>query len=311
MMFNLSLCNRRQWQVAPSECKSPEWIVVCVIVYLMTPTLSSPTCRLMAGDLGQRISTIFVDEFHDLYSPHPNRRGVWEDACRAITRLPKQRAFVSATHPPHLHEVFLNKAHIGSRFPIQVIRASTDRPELAYYVLNVDHSPRGKALWPSTVSLVGRLTELLESDERILIFFEQREQIDEFSRATGCAIYHSKLPAVGNTKTHNLDLWDSGKSQIMAATTAAGQGIDRPYVKFVVVHGHTFGMTPYVQQGGHGGRGGRLSYVILLREPRIPGRDPQRIHSPDSYTNLDSEGDSGDTSCAGPFLEYVANRATC
>jgi hypothetical protein len=92
---------------------------------------------------------------------------------------------------------------IGSHSPIQVIRASTDRPELAYYVLNINHAPKGKALWPLTVSLVGHLTELLEPDERILIFFEQREQVDDFSwvaheKSSTCSCCSKKI------KIHSL-----------------------------------------------------------------------------------------------------------
>jgi superfamily II DNA helicase RecQ len=159
-------------------------------------------------------------------------------------------------------------------------------------------------LWESTIRLVGHLTGLLEVDEQILVFFEKRETANAFSIAAAedpiihnCAVYHSHLPT--NSKAYNLSLWDSGRSQVMAATTAAGQGIDRPHVKFVIIHGHTYGMTSYIQQGGRGGRGGRPSYVILLRDPRVlrqtcPGK----------------EGDL-DVNCVGPFLKYTANKDVC
>lgn len=256
----------------------------------------------MASPLGQRIRTIFIDEFHDLCAPHPDRQQVWDDACRAIAQIPKQRTFVSATHPPHLHRVFLRKAHIDSHSPIRVIRASTDRPELAYYVLGLSHPSTGGALWLSTISLVTRLIELLAPDERILVFFERREEADAFSNTTGCAVYHSKLETVGNnTKAHNLSRWDNGASPVMAATTAAAQGVDRPYIKFVLIYRGTFGMVSYAQQGGRGGRGGRPSYVILLR-----GNIPV---SP--YCQTHTHNSEEDIKCDGPLVNYIANKGTC
>lgn len=93
----------------------------------------------MTGPLDSRIKTIFMDEFHDLYSPYPGRQQVWNEACIAISQMGKQRVFTSATHPPHLNDLFHKKAYIFQmeQFPMQVIRASTDRRELAHYVLNL------------------------------------------------------------------------------------------------------------------------------------------------------------------------------
>lgn len=83
----------------------------------------------------------------------------------------------------------------------------------------------------------------------------------------------------------------------MAASTAAAQGIDRPHVKFVVIHGHSYGMLSYAQQGGRGGREGRPSYVILLRDPK-----DRRACPP--YKDLDVK-------CARLFFDYTANQDVC
>ena len=250
----------------------------------------------MAGPLGDRISSIFVDEFHDLYAGHPNCLQIWEDACCAIAEMPKPRAFMSATHPPHLHELFLRKAHINPRFPLCSIRAPTDQPKLAYYILSPAHFSIKERLWLSTIGLVGHLVKLLEPDEQILVFFEKREEVDAFLKDTGCAAYHSKLST--DMRAYNLDRWDSGNPPVMAATMAAGQGVDRPHVKFVLIHRHTFGMPSYAQQGGRGGRGGRPSYVILLRDPTISLRT-----QPESLRDV--------INCIGPFINYAVNKGVC
>jgi superfamily II DNA helicase RecQ len=257
----------------------------------------------MTTPLGRRISTIFVDEFHELYAHHPGRKKVWDSACLAISILRKQCVFTSATHPPRLDDVFYRMAHTvrTDQLPngTRVIRASTDRPELAYYILNLPHSsltsPDKNALWLSAILLVNHLRERLEIDERILVFFASRGEADALSsNIFGCTVYHAHLSP--NQKADNLGLWDSGKSPVMAATTAAGQGIDRPYIKFVIIYGHTYGMGPYVQQGGRGGRGGRPSYVISLRDPRVSQSPPFRKE---------------DVNCAGPFCDYTTNENVC
>ena len=244
----------------------------------------------MITPLGERIKTIFIDEYQDLVCPHPDRILAWEDACRNISLTPRQRVFVSGSHPPGLQNLFVKKAHIDPS--IRLIRACTDRPEIAYYVLNIESRVNEETLWLSCIKLVKRLNRLLEPEERILVFLPSRACVERLSEATKCAMYHSQLPKVDNTKAYNLHRWDTGDSKVMAATTAAGQGIDRPYVKYVVIMENAFGFPAYVQQAGRSGRGGRFSYTILLRNPhfRITVRDRMDVNYVKRFEKYSANG---------------------
>jgi superfamily II DNA helicase RecQ len=101
-----------------------------------------------------------------------------------------------------------------------------DRPKIAYYVLNIESHVNKEMLWLSCIKLVKCLNQLLEPEECILVFLPSRACVERFSEATKCAMYHSQLPKVDNTKAYNLHCWDTGNSKVMAATTAAGQGIN-------------------------------------------------------------------------------------
>lgn len=118
-----------------------------------------------------------MDEFHDLYDSHPERQQVWEEACLAISQMDKQHVFMSATHPPQLDKIFRKKACILPMQHMQLIRASTNRPELVFFVLNLPKGPRGpyasgpsamerrETLWRSMINLVGHLAGHLTADE--------------------------------------------------------------------------------------------------------------------------------------------------
>jgi hypothetical protein len=67
---------------------------------------------------------LFVDEFHDCYTGHPDRAVVWQIFTGRTSCMKIQRAFCSGTHPPHLHEIFCEKAALDIN--ANVIRASTD-----------------------------------------------------------------------------------------------------------------------------------------------------------------------------------------
>jgi superfamily II DNA helicase RecQ len=187
----------------------------------------------MALPVASRIKRIFVDEPHDCFSGHKDRDPVWRAFARNTLILNFQRSYCTATMPPHLHPLFCEKSGIPES--ITVIRGSTDRPELGYHVLAVNPSKDRSPLWESLKRLVHHLKSRLQSDERIILFFQDEKDADLFSDQTGCAKYHSKLPKEGSsTKRYYFDLWAKGDQVVMAASTAFQQGVDYPWVAFVI-----------------------------------------------------------------------------
>lgn len=216
----------------------------------------------LASPYGHRFTRLFVDETHDAVIPHPKRKKVWRNFADKSTTSHCQRIFLTGTYPPHLKKLFQKATQCAG----PVIRASTDRPEIGYHVANIH---RSATAWSSTKALVKALAETIGEGEQILVFFESSEDVDRFAEQTGCAKYHSKLPATGDNKAFNLHRWDSGESKVMAATTAAAVGIDRAYIPFVIIYQSTYGLLTYAQESGRGGRRGSPSYTIVVHDDRV------------------------------------------
>ena len=59
----------------------------------------------------------------------------------------------------------------------------------------------------------------------------------------GCPVYHSQLPDDGPiSKQVVLDCWDKGKSLLIASTSGLAQGINWPYIKYVIFHDTYYGL---------------------------------------------------------------------
>lgn len=252
----------------------------------------------MASREASHVKTLFIDELQDCFAGHHDREVVWRDFTLRTSILSIQRAFFSATLPPHLQPVFFQKASLDASST--VVRRSTDRPELGYHVLTVNPSRSGVPIWESLKRLVFHLKTLLKPDERIVLFFQDEKEADLFATQTGCAKYHSKLPVVGKSKGYYFDLWAKGESMVMAASTAFQQGVDYGWVAYVIYFKDAYGLIDYGQGGGRSGRRGRFSYVIILRDEN---RNPTCQWSRSTAVE--------DTHCRFAFLQLARNVNYC
>ena len=210
-----------------------------------------------------------------------------------------QRISLTGTLPPFIMNAFMVKTISGKS--TKTIRATTNRPEVGLIVVEVN---RRTSMMRNARAIVMALEEELADRDRILVFFQSAAECERFSRDYGSAQYHSKLPSFGSeNKQGNLDRWDSGETKVLAATTAAALGVDRPYVKFVLVVESTYGLLTFAQEIGRGGRRGQHSYGILLRDPYI-------IHVP-SKKNFKGTRDKTDVGAEMAFHVYAANAITC
>jgi superfamily II DNA helicase RecQ len=253
---------------------------------------------LLATPEGQRLKTLFLDEAQELYIGHKDRLPVYRQLFRFLTSQGIQIVCVSGTLPPHLHSLFCEKATLDPT--VRVIRAPTDRPELGYDILDVNPSKSKVTAWESTVRLVSHLKPRLLSDERMIVFFMSTADAERFSKETKCAIYHSTLPKTGHgSKEYHLDRWDRGKSPVLAATTACGQGIDRPFIPFVVFHLGAFGLISFDQGGGRAGRRQRPSFVIVVHDSSKTSASTAPLNSLE------------DPSCNVAFNQYLGSAKRC
>jgi hypothetical protein len=235
-----------------------------------------------------------VDEFHMGYDHYHLRVSAFLSLGKNLGRNDMQTIYVTGSHPPHLQKMFEKIYQVQPG--IKTIRASTDRPELSYHVINVECRPgRSSPVWLSTVNLVKNLKSKLKPGERILVFFESTKDVESFAATTDSAMYHSQLPSMGKTKAYNMDLWDRGERTSMVASSSMAHGLHRDGVRYVIIYQFFFGMNNAYQAIGRGGRDGIPSYVILVNDARL--------------TLIPERG--VDTACRNQLIYYTSNNSQC
>lgn len=225
-----------------------------------TGLLTAALLRLMASHVGRQFKRVYIDEAHDALVPPPDRIPNWIGAAETFASYDVSLVFVTATLPllavTKLARMF--KLRTGT---YKVLRFSTSRPEIGLHVVTAPNENGIRALH----HLVRNLTLRLKSHERILVFFNMRDEVEAFAREHRCPEYRSDLPSTGNTKDRNLFEWDSGVSKVMACTAAFGYGVDRPHVRFVVLAWLTLGMYAFTQMVGRAGRDGEPSHAFYVK----------------------------------------------
>jgi superfamily II DNA helicase RecQ len=219
--------------------------------------------RFLASKKAAHVRRAISDEAHEYTFPHPEREATFQQFAALCATLKLQRLHISASIPPSTLKRFFQTAYIPPN--TRVVRASTDRPNLGYHFLPVHPTKSKVSVFEATKRLVHALATTLGGEEKIITFFKDHSTAELFSKDMRCPVYHSQLATIGNnTKGYNLWLWDSGQSNLISATTALIQGIDRPNVKYVVFHEGTYGLISYHQGGGRAGRTGSPASVFVV-----------------------------------------------
>lgn len=178
---------------------------------------------------------------------------------------------VSATAPPSLQDYLLKKFKLEARHTA-FIRGPTNRPEIGLHTLRIA-SPRDfETLGRLVFALMGRLAP----EERMLVFFNNCTDAQNFATEHGFAYYHSQCEDNDAEKGHNLSLWDGGRTKVMACTSAFGAGVDRSHVRFVVMLDPIYTLTGALQMAGRAGRDGRESHVFFVGSGKAPSSPKDR-----------------------------------
>lgn len=228
---------------------------------------------------GGPFNRVFVDEFHDANEGVKERiELVWSMVVQGLRALSAQVLLLTATMPPHLVHMY---QQLLQRNDFNIIRESSDRPNLAYHFLpgyqpaHREHYHYEDIVQDLIVSLCDRIATSTRPRDRILVFFSNLPSVKSFADAHGYLMHHS-----GRSKEElkdTLSRWDSGHCPVIVSTTAMAQGFDRRDVRYTIVANVLYGMTLLSQMMGRCGRDGLQGEMFFIGPP---GTDD---HAPDHW----------------------------
>lgn len=213
------------------------------------------SCSQLDKEGTPTFTALFVDEHHDLLTCPPDRETSWKKLASWVADQDMPIYLLSATAPPALQQKLLEPYGLKSE-NTAFIRSSTNRQEIGLHTIYM----QGET---SLRSLVRALAERLKERERILIFFNSCDEAERFAAENQCPVFHSKLPKDRRGKEFNMQRWENGESRMMACTSAFGVGVDKPHVRFVVIHRPKFNLLSVLQAAGRAGRDGTESHVFF------------------------------------------------
>jgi Helicase conserved C-terminal domain len=230
-----------------------------------------------------------VDECHQiLTSVHYRSRF---EKVKDLANYPVQKIYLTATLPPQLeHEL-----KVASCLPesVPVIRESTDRPNLAYHVLQ--YNGLRVRTTDTVVKLAKVLQESFEADSRGIIFCRSISRVEEIASRFGHCKDHSKMSA--EDRMAQFERWRCGMEKWMVATTGLLHGIDYGWVDAIIFIEMPYGLMNFAQGAGRAGRKGRPSNIFLLHSSEQGQIMPQ--------------GSQTDETCIVGGVEYMRNTTEC
>lgn len=228
---------------------------------------------------------MFIDEHHDVLSCPPDRVASWKRLARWASDQEMQLYLLSGTAPPMFQQKLLDPYNMKPE-NTAFIRSPTNRQEIGLHTIPVS----GEA---GLRSLVRTLARRLKEQERMLIFFNSCDEAEGFSAENQCPVFHSKLPKGNNGKEFNMQLWENGQSKMMACTSAFGTGVDKPNVRFVVIHTPKHSLMAVLQAAGRAGREGIESHVFFTTTGKARPPSPSHCSDIDMCWQLDQLLHSG------------------
>ena len=216
-----------------------------------------------------RLARVVVDEVH-LLVKHESFRPCMK-ALSFLGSLSISIILMTATCPRNLEKALFEKL---GRKVYQVLRRSTDRPEILQAMIQVNESDFEEAAAKHVISASGRCKDA----ERVLLFCNSRDECNRLARRLGWRPYHSSIST--NERSETMKSWKDGEVVGLVCTSMLNCRLDYPHVRYVFHLGPPRDVVDYYQAIGRAARMGGIGTSIVyfnplsLRKPSGGGDDP-------------------------------------
>jgi hypothetical protein len=177
--------------------------------------------------------------------------------------------------PPAVPSLMKYFGFTSSNF--RVVRADTPRPCISYQKRMVKDEDLHETVRQQMYECS------LGKDERGLIFCNTYNDCNRLSEMTNIPTYHGEMAP--HERDANLSRWRAGETQWLICTSAFGNGINHPHVRYVL-HTHSpKTMDRYDQETGRLGRDDEYSQAIMFYTHRDLIK-PTNVEPPDAAGRL-------------------------
>ncbi|KIN94793.1 hypothetical protein M404DRAFT_34732 [Pisolithus tinctorius Marx 270] len=227
----------------------------------LTPQWRSALAML---NQSKKVARLIFDEAHIPLMSKDYRMAF--QSIHQLRSIPMQLVLLSATLPSWSMEEVKTTFQLVQQ--TEVIRQSTDRPELGYHLERV-----------AVHSMARRVAEVLEEEgslweerDRALVFVTSIAAGQHLSHMTAYPFYNGDKGTSDKDRRWMYQQWIKGFSKVLIATTAFSAGNDYPHVRTVIHMDRPFDMVDYIQGQGRAGRDGQAAncYTIIPPTSTLP-----------------------------------------
>ena len=208
-----------------------------------------------------RLARIVVDEAHLLLKHESFRPCMATLAFFGTLTIPL--VLMTATCPKSLESKLFEKL---GRKVYQVLRRSTDRPEISQEVIPIQ-AETGK-FEEIVANNIASATLHLKDTERALLFCNSRDECDRMVRLlpVGWRPYHSSISV--EERSEEMKMWKDGAIVFgLAATSMLNCCLDYPDIRYVFHLGPPRDVIDYYQAIGRSARAGGIGKSIVYFDP--------------------------------------------
>jgi hypothetical protein len=205
-----------------------------------------------------RLARIVVDEAH-LLAKHESFR-----PCMGMLTffgtLAISIVLMTATCPNDLERYLFQK--LGRKF-YQVLRRSTDRPEISQKMIPIQADPR--EFEQTVAKCITSAITFSNKDERALLFCNSRDECDRMATLLGWKSYHSSISV--EERSEGKKAWNEGVVLGLACSSMLNCCLDYPSVSHVFHLGPPRDVVDYYQAIGRAARAGGIGESIVYFDP--------------------------------------------